>query len=642
MQSFLTRAGRARICRCNTCAGVAKTIIRRSTTGAEVKVSYRHAFTTLYTSIFATAAVVDAKFKDDRRKDLDSQISEAKDAVARLQLQNAAAEVEVQPSIIERVANEGRRYGDSPILERAEVRPSIIASSNEPKTPTTRIFEEHGGGYWDVFHEANFRRSLRGLKRSDYRMLEQWLKASAEDGEVVVSGVKPEEWTFNVSQLVDYLLLEHDRRASKENVARTKTPLREAIDRLKAVGYPEFRWPGQNTTAFNDSRTRLSKRMARDIAADRDALGTIERICYNLLTSQYPLTIHTYNTLIVHLNKAGHHKIAQCILQSHFAHFSQHHTQSQAVVLNHDREFGNYAGIHRNISVILQNSSVYFSRGGNYLLESMVRAYAGFCNMTDAILVFCHGLASGLTIGPQALFQLIGLCIWRLDRAHAVDLVRAFTEHPEQFEYMLTAEPTAQSILLHQMSYLLDVTGLWRHPSKLGPELKAYGVDPEKFRTFRMTIKICNMERQYNHAARMTRRLEQILTSLGTPKYKRMPRAAAVRLVAEKAAQAAEDFNSHMEAAMPASWVDKDFKALTPMHARRRRRRVWTESDHEMARAGLRLAVLSKEVEDGGRRVTDCSMELLEMNSGVGVEQTVHGDALYAPEAGKQVAEAMG
>lgn len=93
---------------------------------------------------------------------------------------------------------------------------------------------------------------------------------------------------------------------------------------------------------------------------------------------------------------------------------------------------------------------------------------------------------------------------------------------------------------------------------------------------------------------------------------------------------------------MPASWVDKDFKALTPMHARRRRRRVWTESDHEMARAGLRLAVLSKEVEDGGRRVTDCSMELLEMNSGVGVEQTVHGDALYAPEAGKQVAEAMG
>lgn len=642
MQSFLTRAGRARICRCNTCTGVAKTIIRRSTTGAEVKVSYRHAFTTLYTSIFATAAVVDAKFKDDRRKELDDQINEARDAVARLQLQNAAAEVEVQPSIIEKVTNEGRSYGDSPILERAEVRPSLIASPNEPKTPTTRIFEEHGGKHWDVFHEANFRRSLRGLKRSDYRILEQWLKATEGDGEVVVSGAQPEEWTFNVTQLVDYLLLEHDRRAAREGVALTRTPLREAIDRLKVVGYPEFRWPNQDPAAFNDSRTRLSKRMARDVTADKDVLGTIERICYNLLTSQYPLTIHTYNTLIVHLNKAGHHKIAQCILQSHFMHFSQHHAQSQAVVLNHDREFGNYAGIHRNVSVILQNSSAYFSRGGNYLLDSIVRAYAGFCNMKDAVLIFCHGLSAGLTIGPQALFQLIGLCIWRLDRELAVDLVRAFTDHPEQFEYMLTAEPTAQSILLHQMNYLLDVTGLWRHPSKLGPELKAYGLDPERFRRFRITIKICSMERQYNHVARMTRRLEQIISTLETPKYKRMPRADAVRLVTEKAAQAAEDFNSHMEAAMPSSWVDKDFKALTPMHARRRRRRVWTESDHGTARAGLRLAVLSKEVEEGGRRVTDCSLELLEMNSGAGPEQRLQGEALYAPEAGRQVAEAMG
>lgn len=643
MQSFLTRAGRARICRCNTCAGVAKTIIRRSTTGAEVKVSYRHAFTTLYTSIFATAAFVDAKFKDDRRKDLENQISEAKDAVARLQLQNAAAEVEVQPSIIERVANEGRDYGDSPILERADVRPSLIAPSNEPKTPTTRIFEQHGGEHWDVFHESNFRQSLRGLKRSDYRVLEQWLKASVEDGEVVVSGTKPEEWTFNVTQLVDYLLLEHDRRASQKALPPARTPLREAIDRLKAVGYPEFRWPSHDPTAFSVSRTRLSKRMARDIAADKDALGTIERICYNLLTSQYPLTIHTYNTLIVHLNKAGHHKIAQCILQSHFAHFSQHHAQSQAVVLNHDREFGNYAAIHRNVSVILQNSSVYFSRGGNYLLDSMVRAYAGFCNMTDAILVFCHGLSVGLTIGPQALFQLIGLCIWRLDRAHAAELIRAFTDYPEQFEYMLTAEPTAQSILLHQMSYLLDVTGLWRHPSKLGPELKTYGLDPEKFRRFRMTIRICNIQRQFNHTARMTRRLEQILSTLETPKYKRMRRADAVRLVMGKAAQAAEDFDFHMEAAMPASWVDKDFKALKPIHAPRQRRRVWTEEDHETARASLRLAVLSKEVEDGGRRVADCSLELLEMNSEGGLEQRLQGEALYVPEAGRgQVAEAMG
>lgn len=610
MQSFLTRAGRARSCGCNTCVGVPKTVIRRSTTGAEVKISYRHAFTTLYTSIFATAAVVDAKLKDDRRKHLEDQITEAKDAIARLQLQNAATETEAQPGVVERIAHDGGSYGDSPTLGRAQSTPTLIASTGDQRTAVTSIFERYGAEYWDIFHENNIGRTLRALKRSDYRMIEKYLKESLENDELPVPGFTPDEWKLNVSELVDYLLLEHDQISARRGQALSRSPLREAIDRLRSAGYPDFRPQKYGLAAIKDASSRLSKRMARDIAADTSAIGTIERICYNLLTSQTPLTLHTYNTLIVHLNKAGHHKVAQCILQSHLAHYRQCDPQSEAVFLNHDREFGNYAGVHRNMSIILKNSSAYLSRGGKYLLDSMVRAYAGMRYVTEAVVVLCHGLSMGLTIGPQALFQLIGLCIWKLDKDLALKLVRAFTEHPELFESMLTAEPAAQSVLLHQMNYLLDVANLWRDPSKLGAQLKTHNIDAEGFRRFRMTITLHDIQGQYNHVARMTRRIEQILSGPDGP------RAAGESIRLEKAVRAADDFNFHMSAAMPVSWVQKDLKALTPVDVRtprRQRRRVWTARDYERARANLRLAVLSKEVADGGRQVTDCSVELLEM-----------------------------
>ncbi|KAL2108871.1 hypothetical protein VUR80DRAFT_3246 [Thermomyces stellatus] len=620
MQSLLTRAGRARNCGCKTCFGVAKTIVRRSTTGAEVKVSYRHAFTTLYTSILATAAVVDAKYKDDRRKHLEDQISEARDAVARLQLQNAVAEAEVRSTALETVAHNGAADNEKPTaLGRAEVHPSMTAQPGKLESSTAPIFKQYGGKHWDIFHEPKEAATLRALTRSDYRMLERMLKLSAKRDKPLVPGLTQDDWTHNIEELVHFLLLEHDRVAALQDKPPARSQLREAIDRLKSAGYPNARSPGDDPMAIRDHSFRLYRRMARDIDAATDVFGAIERICYNLLTSQQPLTAHTYYTMIVHLNKSGLHNAAQCVLKCYIArfrqHIRQHHPESQAVILNHDREFKNYAAAYRNVNVILNNTPTYLlsSPSGECVLDSAVRAFAHFRDITHAVVLFCYGLSLGLTIGAQALLQLIGLCIWKLDRTLALKLVRAFTDHPREFESMLTAEPGAYSVLLHQVNYLLDIANLWRHPSKLRAQLETHGLDPERFRRFRMSMEIHNIHQQSSQIQRTTERIQKTLYSVRRRQDQGLSRADAMEVVVTEATRAAGAFDFHMEAAMPATWLQNHVKASKPARVPQQQRRVWTAKDHEVARVNLRLAALSKEVADGARELANCSLELREM-----------------------------
>ena len=645
MQSLLTRAGRAHSCGCNTCFGLPKTIIRRSTTGAEVKVSYRHAFTTLYTSIFATAAVVDAKYKDDRRKHLEDQISEAKNAVARLQLQNAVAEAEVQPSALASVAHNGTADEGPTILDRAEIQPSLIAPPDKQESPNARIFEQYGGRHWDIFHPSKTERTLRALTTSDYRILERMLYATAEQDEPLISGRKPAHSAAYITRLVQFLLAEHDRMVALRNHPHLRSPLRETIDRLMSTGYPNISLARDDPMARKNLSFRLSKRMARDIHDATTACGIIERICYNLLTSQQPLTSHTFNTMIVYLSKFGRNNIAQCIIRCHFEQFRKHHPESEAVILNHDREFGNYAAAYRNVNVILNKYSTYLlpTRTGEAVLDSAVRAFAGFRNIKDAAVVLCHGLSLGITIGAQALLQLIGLSIWELDRSVALKLVRAFTDYPREFELMLTAEPGSYSVLLHQMDYLLDVAGLWRDPSKMRAQLEKYNLDPERFRRFRMMIAVHNIQQQLDQVERTVRRIERIIyRGVRTRQSKGISKADMVKRIAKEGTRAAADFDFHMEAAMPAMWLTNHIKTSNPINASQWRRRVWTARDHKRARANLRLAVLSKEVEDGAKQLANCSLEVREMDGNGVLRQEQPNELLDVGNIAREPVAAIG
>src|SRR5579862_2032461 len=69
-------------CRCTSCISVAAAIARRATTSAtRRRLKVGDTFTAFYSAIFATAALVDAKIKEDRRNGLDRMIQEAREDV---------------------------------------------------------------------------------------------------------------------------------------------------------------------------------------------------------------------------------------------------------------------------------------------------------------------------------------------------------------------------------------------------------------------------------------------------------------------------------------------------------------------------------------------------------------------------------
>src|SRR6478735_10718358 len=92
MQALWSRAGQAHRCGCRACETVVSSRGRRVTTAARPrKVTFADIFTACYSSMFATAAIVDAVRKEDRRQELDRQLEETRRELAQLQLRNLEA-----------------------------------------------------------------------------------------------------------------------------------------------------------------------------------------------------------------------------------------------------------------------------------------------------------------------------------------------------------------------------------------------------------------------------------------------------------------------------------------------------------------------------------------------------------------------
>ncbi|KAI9722045.1 MAG: hypothetical protein M1812_002005 [Candelaria pacifica] len=83
MQTLWSRAAQSNCsCRCSSCLSAATAVARRTTTATgRRRLKAGEAFTFFYSSIFATAAVADAKVKENRRNEWDRVISEARDAL---------------------------------------------------------------------------------------------------------------------------------------------------------------------------------------------------------------------------------------------------------------------------------------------------------------------------------------------------------------------------------------------------------------------------------------------------------------------------------------------------------------------------------------------------------------------------------
>ncbi|KAK3344413.1 hypothetical protein B0T25DRAFT_556952 [Lasiosphaeria hispida] len=365
MQGIWSMA-RPRGCHCQTCLRAVHTIARRATSTAtrpgRRKVLASDVSTACYSAIMATAAVLDAGKKDERRHELGHRIYQAKSSLAMLMEKSAATD-------LAQIVTDARSYPN----------PRLVP----PQTPldvldaVCRLRPE-----FEVFHGITSRtreRTVRVLHR-DFQLRVDAPSAGGtlslarcEDAVAFEEANTParqrepaSEHQFSksvdmVNELVDQLLKEAYLQTELETPNSAPSPNSldsawNAIRMLRSDKYPRYNHPEIDPSTAVDVRARLNtvnnKILAEWVAPRRERF--VAKICYNLLVTPYPPGVQNYNNLILGFTQLGEHRLAQVVVDSFL--FKSHFRPTQATILcllQHYRLKKDLAGFHGLIRRLL-------------------------------------------------------------------------------------------------------------------------------------------------------------------------------------------------------------------------------------------------------------------------------------------------
>ena len=342
MQTLWSRAVQTKCtCRCSSCFSYGTALARRSTTAAARRgLRFGDAFTAFYSSIFAIAAVADAKGKDARRQKWDEAIAEAKSDLEALERKRQS------------------RIDAS----------SVEVATNEEAAPTDQM------SWPELFSRAVEEKKMRaalgvdGLKGFPLDLLENLSASEIEQllPEAVCGDSETDLWrgwksdryfyhgfptkklkTFelSMSKLVLRFLLESEERRNATleqpdtpRVTAQETSFRYREELAKRIADIDirlsaltriYRWPRTSVDPESPNRPQYIERFrneklntalrtmflaSEEERADIDTLTS--RICYNLLVSSTPPNIYTYNMLIVVLCRLRQHGLVRAVLES--------------------------------------------------------------------------------------------------------------------------------------------------------------------------------------------------------------------------------------------------------------------------------------------------------------------------------------
>ncbi|KAL6861009.1 hypothetical protein J3F83DRAFT_747049 [Trichoderma novae-zelandiae] len=347
MQTILSRAGQAPRGGCKACSSAINTLGKRPAS-VRRKPTFAELFTACYSSMFATAALVDAVRKDDRRKELDRQLDEVRRELADLQdgrpSHSSDGDARAPGLSLGQMDELWRSlkeiYSSRPYMKEIH-RPATISSSD--------LIEALKHEYYGCSTGP-----LRNAKRHlDYDILESAIKREEGGPQIYYRESRNQAHllreTMNTEALVRKLLerarfLPADQSAPSLQKART----------LLEGGGPEFTFRSINAARAQENTILLNQRLRALVATPKlNTKEKIGRICYNLLVSCHPPDVHTYNTLIVAFNKLGHHTFAEALVASFFHHRLLQPTPSTFVaILNHYQCTNNHGKFLRALACI--------------------------------------------------------------------------------------------------------------------------------------------------------------------------------------------------------------------------------------------------------------------------------------------------
>jgi hypothetical protein len=360
------------------------TVTRRATTAASKRqFKVGDVFTACYTAAFATAAILDAKHKDDRRQQWDRAIAEARGGPTGKK-SNEHQHLDSDP--------EGRAEQDG-----IESHINLSRAQRLAQHTNIAIFSQVEKLLSSSAPLLSLRRELRYLHNENSSQLEGQLQLleshlqeslsnelSNTEGELECLA-EAESWRDTAPTSF--------AKTPKTRDARTSTHLRHMEDMVaglvnalmltsKGSGQPRHKEsdtmtsvPSQTTNldifsarpALQPSRSRLPNYSLHSTSsfADRKGLNDsvasllaqtrqqatdnidllVAKICYNLLISTAPPNIHTYNTLIIHFTKLKQNHLAQVVVDSFFnnSRFVPNNT-TIAAILDHYAATGDEKG----------------------------------------------------------------------------------------------------------------------------------------------------------------------------------------------------------------------------------------------------------------------------------------------------------
>ncbi|KAI1349348.1 hypothetical protein F5Y01DRAFT_289347 [Xylaria sp. FL0043] len=458
MLSLWSRAAQAQSsCRCRICLHSANALIRRSATAApRRRVTVADLFTACYTTILGTAALIDARHKNEKRRELDAQLDRARASLEQLDAgdhqnytggQNGAAHGAVS-SLEEVPACLGRSSRDESIRPLLKELKSICDVTYQPMVSETWI---KGGIDW----------------------LSIAAGVAAEEHDPELSLREPltpdqlEDTTATVLELVDELVRLARRYPGRPAHDEPQTSslaeegiMKELEDLRRGPDFPSYQFPTAHRIYSAHVRDLLNKSIRTIFRQAVSTEETVGRICYNLLTAGVPPTIHTYNTLIAGFNRMQRPDLAQAVVNSYLDDTMWPATNQTIIcLLNHYRTTGGKEGVREIVQRMrgakedgLHLSPLSSENAPSYwkprkppktirtdvIFDHLIKGWLYHEEVGIACMTFVSCLRKGAFLPVYTLHELLRYCLATADFANARKLLAGITKNFENFKTYLS------------------------------------------------------------------------------------------------------------------------------------------------------------------------------------------------------------
>ncbi|OAA41355.1 hypothetical protein NOR_05433 [Metarhizium rileyi] len=503
MQYLWVRAGRAHRCGCRACSTAVGVAGRRATGAAgRRKATFAEIFTACYSSVFATAAIVDAVRKDDRRKELDRQLEEAKRELGELlersnpispKTEANTSDISIkQMDILWKSLK--AIYQNRPYMKEID-KPAMIDASELVANLKENYYNAEGEYY------------LRSSSQIDYEQLERAIMDEEQDSRISSREALNQIQLLRESQSVEYLVRQLLRRAELIDTDLNECPSFTEARGLTERGYPNFSFRSVNPGKASKNTIALNRQIRHLVNTnDLSWKEIIGRVCYNIFVSAYPPDMHTYNTLIVAFDRAGRHAFSDALVYSFFHQRLLKPTPSTfTAILNHYKITHNHGQFLRTLACLtgleekyggkmgrrhvkdielwgmekLAANTSLRTRTGNWvwehvplnipLVETVLNGLLYFKLFDEAASFFVSCMRAGVSLSSRAVKQLFDECVAALDWRAAVRLVRGLSNGQKRWEVLLSQEDVDTAAhLVGRVLALIDFCGLNSHGEHVG------------------------------------------------------------------------------------------------------------------------------------------------------------------------------